>query len=155
MPARPRARRLLLATLTSLLGLAVVTGLIEAFEPHVPVLSLGALYLLAIVPVAALFGRTAGVLLAVVCVGAFNFLFLPPLYTFTLADSANWFALAVYLFVAIVVSDLAARARARGRPRPSSASARRPSWHRQRHGSSEAPRRRPRSARCRRSSRRS
>ena len=44
---------------------------------------------------------------------AFNFFFLPPLHTFTLADSENWFALAVYLVTAVVVSELAARARRR------------------------------------------
>ena len=55
---------------------------------------------------------------------AFNFFFLPPVHTLALRDSENWFALAVYLVTAVVVSDLAAsaaesvrgrRARARGR----------------------------------------
>ena len=46
---------------------------------------------------------------------AFNFLFLPPLHTFTLADSRNWFALAVFLVTAIVVSELAARSRRQAR----------------------------------------
>ena len=40
---------------------------------------------------------------------AFNFFHLPPVHTFTLADSSNWFALAVYLGTAVVVSELAAR----------------------------------------------
>src|SRR5262245_675303 len=44
---------------------------------------------------------------------AFNFFFLPPLHTFRLEDSSNWFILAVYLVTALVASDLAARARAR------------------------------------------
>src|SRR5262245_54729460 len=44
---------------------------------------------------------------------AFNWFFLPPKHTFTLADGENWFALAVYLATAVVVSDLAARARRR------------------------------------------
>src|SRR5262249_11841193 len=44
---------------------------------------------------------------------AFNWFHLPPVHTFTLADSENWFALAVYLATAIVVSELAARARRR------------------------------------------
>ncbi len=44
---------------------------------------------------------------------AFNFLFLPPLHTLRLANSENWFALAVYLTTAVVVSELAARARRR------------------------------------------
>ena len=44
---------------------------------------------------------------------AFNFFFLPPLYTLTLSDSRNWFALAVFLVTAVVVSELAARSRRR------------------------------------------
>ena len=44
---------------------------------------------------------------------AFNFFFLPPLYTLTLQDSRNWFALAVFLVTAVVVSELAARSRRR------------------------------------------
>jgi two-component system sensor histidine kinase KdpD len=41
----------------------------------------------------------------------FNFLFLPPVHSFTLQDSENWVALAVYLGSALVVSELAARSR--------------------------------------------
>jgi two-component system sensor histidine kinase KdpD len=44
---------------------------------------------------------------------AFNFFFLPPFHTFTLADSTNWFALIAYSGTAIVVSELAARSRRR------------------------------------------
>ena len=44
---------------------------------------------------------------------AFNWFFLPPVHTFTLSDSRNWFALAVYLVTAVVVSGLAASARRR------------------------------------------
>jgi len=44
---------------------------------------------------------------------AFNWFFLPPVHTFTLSDSRNWFALAVYLVTAVVVSALAASARRR------------------------------------------
>jgi two-component system, OmpR family, sensor histidine kinase KdpD len=42
---------------------------------------------------------------------AFNVLFLPPLYSFTLDQSENWIVLGVYLGIAIVVSDLATRSR--------------------------------------------
>jgi len=44
---------------------------------------------------------------------AFNWFHLPPVHTFTLANSSNWFSLAVYLATAIVVSELAARSRRR------------------------------------------
>src|SRR5690242_14054081 len=41
----------------------------------------------------------------------FNWFFLPPTHTLRLADSENWVALAVYLFTALVVSELATRLR--------------------------------------------
>jgi two-component system sensor histidine kinase KdpD len=44
---------------------------------------------------------------------AFNFLFLPPVHTLTLADGRNWTALAVYLVTGVVASELATRARRR------------------------------------------
>ena len=43
----------------------------------------------------------------------FNFFYLPPVHSFTLSDSRNWFALAVYVVTSAVVSDLAARSRRR------------------------------------------
>jgi two-component system, OmpR family, sensor histidine kinase KdpD len=53
------------------------------------------------------------VLVSVASMLAFNFFFLAPVHTFTLAESSNWFALAVYLVIAVVVSELAARSRRR------------------------------------------
>jgi two-component system sensor histidine kinase KdpD len=43
---------------------------------------------------------------------AYNFFFLPPLYTFTIADPNNWLSFSVLLFVAIIAGNLAARVRA-------------------------------------------
>jgi two-component system sensor histidine kinase KdpD len=101
--------------LASAVLVALVTAAIELLEPHVPVLSLGVLYILAVIPVAVVWGLAYSVPVAVASMLAFNFFFLPPLYTFTIADSRNWFALAVFVFTAIVVSELAAGARRRAR----------------------------------------
>ena len=92
-------------------ALAVVTGAIYVCKTFVPVLSLGVLYLFAVVPVAVLLGRAYAITVAVASAGLFNFLFLPPIYTLRLSDGEHWFALAVYLMVGIVASDLAVRAR--------------------------------------------
>lgn len=48
---------------------------------------------------------------AVVATAAFNFFFLPPIGTFTIADPQNWVALVAFLITALVASDLAERAR--------------------------------------------
>ncbi len=99
--------------LASVAALALVTGAIYLCKQFAPVLSLGVLYLFAVLPIAVVWGRAYAIPVAVASVGLFNFLFLPPVYTFTLADEENWFALAVYLVVASVVGDLAVRSRRR------------------------------------------
>jgi two-component system, OmpR family, sensor histidine kinase KdpD len=108
-------RRRLGGWLASVVLLAVVTAAIELLKHHVPVLSLAVLYILAVLPVAIGWGLAYAVPVAVASMLTFNFLFLPPLYTFTLADSRNWFALLVFVVTAVVVSDLAARSRRRAR----------------------------------------
>src|SRR5262245_13718465 len=92
-----------------------VTGAIGVLKSHCPVLSLAVLYIFAVLPVAIGFGMTYAVVVAVASMLAFNFFFLPPLYTFTLADSRNWFALLVFVVTAVVVSDLATRSRRQAR----------------------------------------
>jgi K+-sensing histidine kinase KdpD len=45
----------------------------------------------------------------------FNFVFIPPIHTFTIADPQNWVALAVFFITALTVGQLSARARRRAR----------------------------------------
>src|SRR6201993_570491 len=105
----------LLGALASIAAVAVVSGAIELLKAHVPVLSLGVLYIFAVLPIAIVWGRLYAIAVSVLSMLAFNILFLPPLYTITLADSRNWFALAVFLVTAVVVSELAARSRRQAR----------------------------------------
>jgi two-component system sensor histidine kinase KdpD len=107
-------RRTQLAALVGSVGAVVaVTVAIELFKTFVPVLSLGVLYVFAVVVVAAAWGMRYAIPVAVASMFAFNWFHLPPLHTFTLADGENWFALAAFLTTAIVVSVLADRARRR------------------------------------------
>jgi two-component system sensor histidine kinase KdpD len=94
-------------------ALALVTAAIELLKGHVPVLSLSVLYLLAIIPVSVAWGIVYAVGTAIGSVLALNFFFLPPLYTLTISDTRNWFALLVFLVTAVVVSELATRSRRR------------------------------------------
>jgi two-component system sensor histidine kinase KdpD len=94
-------------------ALALVTGAIVLLKGHVPVLSLAVLYLLAIIPVAVAWGIALAVGVAIGSMLAFNFFFVPPLYTFTIEDTKNWFALLVFVVTAVVVSELASRSRRR------------------------------------------
>ena len=97
----------------SVLAVAAVTGAIFLFRGFVPVLSLGVLYIFAVLPVAVEWGLAFSLPVAVGSMLAFNFFFLPPVHTLTLTDSENWFSLAVYSGTAIVVSELAASSRRR------------------------------------------
>jgi two-component system, OmpR family, sensor histidine kinase KdpD len=108
-----RLRHYGVATLASACSVAAVTSVIAVLERWVPVLSLGVLYIFAVLPVAVVWGLGFALPVSIASMLAFNWFFLAPRHTFTLADSENWFALAVYLATAVVVSELAARARRR------------------------------------------
>ncbi len=97
----------------SVAAVTVTTLLVWALEPFAPTVSLGVLYIFAVLPVAVAWGTYWSLPVAVASMLAFNFFFLPPTHTFTLRDSANWFALAVYSVTALVVSELASRSRRR------------------------------------------
>lgn len=99
------------AVAASAAAILVVTLGIYALRPVAPVVSLGALYTLAVLPVAIYYGLGYAIAVSLLSMLAFNFLFLAPVHTFALDDSRNWGALAVYLVTAVVVSELAARVR--------------------------------------------
>ena len=113
--ALPRHGRRAAGVIASAAAVAAVTAAIELFRSDVPVLALGVLYLFAVLPIAVFWGRAFAVPVAIASTLALNWFFLPPFHTFRLAERENWFALAVYLVVGLVVSDLAARARHRAR----------------------------------------
>jgi len=94
-------------------AVAVMTGAIFGLRNVAPVLGLAILYLLAVLPVAVLYGLGYALAVSIASMLAFNFFFLPPLHTLALTDSENWVALAVFVVTAAVVSELATRARRR------------------------------------------
>src|SRR5919198_4827592 len=110
-----RRSELAIGALASAGAVALVTAAIALAKPYVPVLSLGVLYVFAVLPIAVLWGLALAIPVSIASMLAFNWFYLPPRHTFALQDSENWFALAVYLVTAIVVSELAARSRRRAR----------------------------------------
>ncbi|KMO16387.1 sensor histidine kinase [Methylobacterium platani] len=69
-------------------------------------------FLTAVVAVAVRFGLYPSLAAVLASSLAYNFFFLPPLYTFTIADPTNVVALFFFTLVAVVVSNLAGRVRA-------------------------------------------
>lgn len=104
-------RKHVAATAASLTAVALVSVGVFALKPAAPVVSLGVLYLFAVLPVAALWGLGYALAVSIVSMLAFNWFFLPPTHTLQLHDSENWVALAVYLVTAVSVSTLATRRR--------------------------------------------
>jgi len=111
---RPSSKSDAVVGLLTAAGLVVlVTAAIAVLKRWVPVLSLGVLYIFAVLPVAVFWGLALACAVSVASMLAFNWFFLPPTHTLQLRDGANWAVLAVYLATAVVVSALAASARRR------------------------------------------
>jgi len=78
---------------------------------HVNPTTVALMFLVAVLLASAYWGLRYALLLAVGATAAFNFFFLPPVGTFTIADPQNWIALFAFLVTAVVASNLAERAR--------------------------------------------
>ena len=105
--------------------MAVVTGVIFLFREAVPVLSLGVLYLFAVLPVARLWGRAWAVGVAVASMLAFNFFFLPPAAHVRPRGAARTGSRSPCTSSRRSSSAISRRGPAAARRRPSSASGRR------------------------------
>ncbi len=96
-------------------AVAVCTLLLYPLKQIAPVVSLGVVYLLAVLVVSAIWGAWLGVLTAVLSAAAFNFFHLPPVGQFTIRDSENWVALIAFVLAAGLASSVAEVTRARTR----------------------------------------
>ena len=94
------------------LGVAVITALGVSARQVVGISNTALLFLIPVFGAASRFGMGAGLFTAVLSSLAYNFFFLPPLYTFTITDPENVVTVTVFLGVAVVTSQLAARLRA-------------------------------------------
>jgi two-component system, OmpR family, sensor histidine kinase KdpD len=95
------------------LSIAIVAG-IAFFYRHlftVNQTTVALTFLLAILAVSAVWGMAVSVFMSVVAMLTFNYFFLPPIGTLTIADPQNWVALGAFLFTSIMGSQLSARIR--------------------------------------------
>jgi two-component system sensor histidine kinase KdpD len=90
-------------------GLALGIG--EVIGNTVGVQSISLVFLMAVLCVAIAWGLVPALFACLLSVLAYNFFFLPPLYTFTIADPENVVALFFFALVAVIVSNLTAGAR--------------------------------------------
>jgi two-component system sensor histidine kinase KdpD len=86
-------------------------GIAEILNRVVPVQNISLVFLMAVLATAIGGGLLPSLLTCCLSVLAYNFFFLPPLYTLTIADPDNVVALFFFLIVAVIVSNLAAATR--------------------------------------------
>jgi two-component system sensor histidine kinase KdpD len=93
---------------------AVVAGtlIVYPLKSIAPVVSLGVVYLPAILLISIVWGLRLGLLASVASAVAFNYFQLPPLHRLTIADEENWIALIAFVIVAAISSTVAGLARA-------------------------------------------
>ena len=109
---RPSGRA---GVVVALASVGAATALIYPLKQITPVLSLGVLYVPAVLIVSMFWGRAFGIGTSVLSAAAFNFFHLPPGGRFSLADEREWVALVVFVIVAVATGMVGELARARGR----------------------------------------
>jgi two-component system sensor histidine kinase KdpD len=110
--ARKPRRMELKAYIASLAYVAAATSVGALLRQTLGVSNVAQVFLIAVLASAATYGLWASLFACLVSVLSYNFFFLPPLYTFTIADPENVVALFIYTVVALIASNVAARVRA-------------------------------------------
>src|ERR1022692_3334588 len=94
--------------LASILGIAAVTGICALLRSHINEMTVALAMLLMVLFVATTWGRWPGLVASVLGMLCLNFFFLPPIYTFTIADPKNWTALTAFFIAALTAGQLSA-----------------------------------------------
>ena len=98
----------------SLVAVACATVVLRATGTTNPT-TIALAYLVVVLFVAAIAELWTALLTSIAAMLSFNFFFLPPIGTFTLADPYNWIVLLAFLVVSVVASQLSSSARAKAK----------------------------------------
>jgi two-component system sensor histidine kinase KdpD len=97
------------------LAVAAALAVGEALTKITPIPNLSIVFLLAVLVTAMSFGIWPAIYASVLSFFVYNFFFIPPLYTFTVAEPYELLALVIFLVVAVISSALAGRVREQAR----------------------------------------
>ncbi|MBB5046258.1 two-component system sensor histidine kinase KdpD [Rhodopseudomonas rhenobacensis] len=97
--------------LMAVLVVGAALGLAILIEPTLGLVNVDLVFLTAVVGVAVRYGLVPSVLASVSASLCYNFFFLPPVYTFTIAEPINIAAFFFFMLIALLVSNLAGRVR--------------------------------------------
>jgi two-component system sensor histidine kinase KdpD len=111
--SEPPTRRV--GVLAALVAVAACTLIVYPLKQIAPVVSLGVVYLPAVLIVSATWGGWMGAGTGVLSALAFNYFHLPPTGQLSIRNADNWVALITFLIVAWLVSSVAEVTRARAR----------------------------------------
>ena len=95
----------------ALVATSIATLLGAGLSRWLPQQSIALVYMVVVVVMAVGLGVRTGMAVAMLSCLAFNFFFIPPVFTFTIADPQELFALIVFLAVALLTGSLAGRMR--------------------------------------------
>jgi two-component system sensor histidine kinase KdpD len=96
----------------ALLAVAIGLGAGILVQPLLGIENVDLIFLIPVVAIAVRYGLAPSIVASVAASLCYNFFFLPPLYTFTIAAPTNVAAFIFFLFVAVLISNLTARVRA-------------------------------------------
>jgi len=97
--------------LIALFAVAIALGFGKLIHPQFGIENVDLVFLTAVVGVAVRYGLGPSLFASVVASLCYNFFFLPPIYTFTIADPTNVAAFFFFIVMAVIVSNVAARVR--------------------------------------------
>ncbi len=110
-----RRRRKRLRYLWATIACGAVTALSMPLAAHFDRSNIVAIYILTVVLVAVRLGRGPSALAAVLCVTAFDFFFVPPLYSFAVSDVQYLLTFGIMLAVGLITGQLTAGLRSQAR----------------------------------------
>ena len=99
--------------LIAVAGVAAITAALHLFSGHINAATVALALLLVVLFVATWWGARPAVAASLLGVLCFNFFFLPPFGTLTVAATDNWIALIAFLVTAVTVGQLSAHAKRR------------------------------------------
>ena len=108
MPRFTRPFPRYIGVLVSVLAIALITIVLLPLRQEVNSTTIALTQLLVVVAIATVFEREAALVASLLAALSFNFFFLEPYYTLTIAEPENLVALLVFLAVAITVGHLSA-----------------------------------------------
>lgn len=88
---------------------ALVTLLLAPLKSLISITGVALCFLLVVLLIATVWGSRPAMFMSILAMLSFNFFFIPPIGTLSIAEPANWVALITFLIVALTAGQLSAR----------------------------------------------